>query len=815
MSTCTRCGETLIETAKLAFCPHCLDAFIPSGMIARDIDEEATFGRIRDFLNHTAEPKTVILEREHGTGCTTALTALATHQVLPAALPDFTAFAFDANRPAYRRFADFRAFLRMTVRGYAPQYEEPDTDPTRACTMMLNTLMEQLRRRGAAKRMLLFILLPDEIPADFIRALPRERNLPPQSSLFLVCGRGQAPELLELLPRAKTLPGVFRDDPIHIRAVNELFTKSIFRLGFWKKMTGGNAVIEQARRLTELDYHRIYLMQSLMQSQALSADELEGVTDLWQSAFQFYQTQWGSARFETVAQAAATMSLWHYPIPPMLLPGLCAREPEQLMDVFRMPELVRVTSQEGRVVASIASPEATEALRTFAPDAFRKAAARVRSLALGEECVSFPAGDACWFFANAADAIAAHGTPEEQAQLLSEQAAAQTDALLQALRQSGAISIEEEEEIWNARAFFARTHARPLLQMDACMHRLRLHEEMNLPSAVISDLTELLEGAQPTFQRRAAGRPMLAQLYAQRARWCAKASRIRAALEDYRRAVAFAEPPPDPNPTAADSGGLLAALLAERGAFEQEHRLYELMMDDFDRAMAILQAQPTPDPAVLAPLLLRRGQALVQQGRDAPALDDLNWLSALLAQSPLPNGLHLQCESHRLQGAVFDRQHAFIRAAAAYGRAIELLRAAASDDPALLPDLAAAYGDRAHSHEQSGNTEFAYADRSEAILALTAPEAPSAGSPVPLARAYLNRARVLGEMHRAEEGVADCTAGIRLLEPLIGSSSREVPLLCAELYQQQEALHQAISDVRGAAEDHRRRAQLQILLRER
>ena len=113
MSKCTHCGAPLTEAPGLSFCPKCMDCFIPSSIVMPDVDEAETFARIRDYLNESSDNgQLMILERDPGTGCTTALYALATHQLVPQALPDFTAFYFDAHRPAYRLMSDFRSFLR-------------------------------------------------------------------------------------------------------------------------------------------------------------------------------------------------------------------------------------------------------------------------------------------------------------------------------------------------------------------------------------------------------------------------------------------------------------------------------------------------------------------------------------------------------------------------------------------------------------------------------------------------------------------------------------------------------------------------------
>ena len=96
MSKCAHCGEVRTEAPGLSYCPNCNDCFIPGNVIPPEIDEEETFSRMRIYLNESSDGgQLMILAREPGTGCTTALYALATHQLMPPSMPDFTAFSVE------------------------------------------------------------------------------------------------------------------------------------------------------------------------------------------------------------------------------------------------------------------------------------------------------------------------------------------------------------------------------------------------------------------------------------------------------------------------------------------------------------------------------------------------------------------------------------------------------------------------------------------------------------------------------------------------------------------------------------------------
>lgn len=808
MSICTRCGEVLTETPGLSFCPKCMDCFIPSGMISPDVEEEETFARIRSYLNEDQEPgRLLIWEREHGTGCTTALHALATHQLLPHALPDFTAFYFDANRPPYRIMDDFRSFLRGAVRVYAPRYEEPDAEPATACTRMLADLSEQVLLRSARKHLLIFIALPEHLPEDFLRELPRGRSLPRRTGLFLVCSKGQGTSLNQIIPRAQSLPPILRNSELHYRAIRQMMTDT-FCPTFRHRLAGGGRAVEQGIASAGGDYHRAHLLQVLYEeAHAFSPQELPAAADVWQFALKHYEHEWGGYRFHAALRIAVMLVVWGIPLPPMILPGLCDTSTDALADALRIPELLRLDRQEDTVVVSISCPEAVNALRTYVPEAFREAAERLVALAEGDAPLRLPHGGLCRFYSGAPEALARFGDDALLKRFLKPEITARMHRRMCDALATESISPAEVDEVWTARIWFARVHTYLPLRAEACQYRLQLHRSQNLPASEAADLTELLDAVQPIFQRRAEGRLQLARFYAQRADCFVRACRARAALEDFDRAVRFASQlPDDPDPAVLEE---LAELLYARGEFELQHRLHEQALDDFDQVIRILDQIDTADSALPERVLMARSKTYARLQKVQAALQDLDRLCGLLPPERTP----LRCEAYALQGELFDEAGEPLKAAAAYSRVVEHYRALVPDAPQYLPELAEAYGARATSYERNGNTDCAYADRCEAIEMLTSEETPSDLPPEFLATAYLKRAQLLGHLERHAEAIADCTAGIALLEPKVTSSAKELVALCLALYKERDRLYTIMDCPTGATEDRRRMMQLRILLR--
>ena len=254
----------------------------------------------------------------------------------------------------------------------------------------------------------------------------------------------------------------------------------------------------------------------------------------------------------------------------------------------------------------------------------------------------------------------------------------------------------------------------------------------------------------------------------------------------------------------------MAELRFVRGRFELQHRLFEQALDDFDRAVLLLENQPQAID-LRTEALMARARTLAQLHKDDAALEDLNILCALLSSAKRqPNSL--LCEAFTLQGELYDRKPDPLKAAAAYGRVVEYYRLLAHEDPQQLPALAKAYAARAASYIHNDNLPCAYADFSESIETLTAEDAPNGLPPEPLADAYLQRARLLHRTDRLAEALADCTAGIMLLEPHVSTTTRTPTALCLALYQLRERLHVLTDSTTMAAEDRRRMAQLQIML---
>ena len=811
MSACTRCGTSLIEANGLSFCPKCADCFIPSGMIAPDVEQEETFARIRTYLNeNTQDGRLLILEREHGTGCTTALHALATHQLLPHALPDFTAFYFDANRPQYRLMRDFRHFLRTAIRIYSPRYEEPDAEPSTCCARMLSDLTEQLLLRSSQKKLLLFISLPEVLPEDFLRLLPRGRSIPQRAGVFLLCLHGQAESLQSLLPRAQVLPPILRNGELHTKAIRQMLTET-FCPTLRQRLSGGGRRAEQAYPLLRGDFHRAHLLCTLQTEYRLfDGQALPQADTLWHFALQYFTQEWGATRMHAALCVAVMTTLWCCPLPPMMLPALCGVSPEALADALQIPELLRVDRQEDTVVISVSCPEAAEVLHALYPQLFEWATARIAALADGSDALRLTKNGMCRFYTGAIETLSRAHCTDLLNKLMVPDVSARIHRQLQDACSNGQMTADEADEVWTSFIWFARTHNHLRLRIEAGRYRLKLHQAQNLPSAEANDLTELLEAVQPIFQRHEEGRLQLSQLYEQRAECNARACRARAALEDYDRAVRFAQAPAESIPS-NDAVLRLADLRLARGRFETRHRLFEQALDDFDRAVLLLEELNKITPQLLD-ALIERARTLMQLHKDDAALEDLEHLCTLLPPDRGQPGL-LRCEACTLQGELYDRKPDPLKAAAAYGRVVEYYRLGAQEDPQLLPALAAAYSARAASYIHNDNLSCAYADYSESIETLTAEDAPDNLPPEPLADAYLQRARLLHRTDRFDEALSDCTAGIMLLEPHVSTSARALTALCLSLYQLRERLHVLTDSATMAAEDRRRMAQLQILLR--
>ena len=808
MTACTHCGTTLIDTPQLSYCPKCLDCFIPSRQIDQEFEEEETFDRIRSYLTGSPdEGQLVILAREHGTGCTTALNALATHQVLPHALPDFAAFYFDADSPVYRLDRDFRHFLRSAIRAYDPRYEAPDADSPRACALMLAALAEQTQLRAARKKLILFIALPDSLPTEFLRGLPRGRNLPKHTALFLICTPAQTQTLQQLLPRVRVLPPVCLNGALHMRAVRRLLDQSVLRRGWRQRLRSGEQSVEEALRLTKGDYHRIYLLDAMRKAAAFPPDTLPQ-TDLWSCAFQFYGSAWGAERIRRVCAFTAMIDTWPTPVPPMLLPALCGLPPETLADTLRFPELIRVSQQGHTVVVSLASQEAAAFLRSRSPELFAGTVERLVALATGtEQMPELPHSGLCRFFSSAADAVARHGTAEQLHRLMANDAVSYMCRTMADARRAETMTAAEEEEVWDARIRFTQSTHDLLSHLDACNRRKALHEAQNTPSGVIADITALLQALQPICPGRPEGRKLLAELYAQRGEWNLRACRARAALEDYNRAIRFAEPLPESGELSEDSRRTLIRLLLMRASFARKHRMHEQLADDLDRAILLLQQSDAPDADAWTQALRMRAQLMIRVERYDRAQADLEAAGALLPQVTSAENARCCTDIYRMQGQIYDSTGEPLKAAASYGRLIALYR---SQDKPPLRALAQAYAARAAAHEQNHDFDCAYADRSEAIEMLLQPTDRPATE---LAQAYLARARLLGRVGRAQEGADDCTEAIRLLEPLVGGSERAPTLLCTEAYRERESLYMAVGCEARADEDRRRLRQLRILLR--
>ncbi len=808
MSKCAHCGEVLTEAPGLSYCPNCNDCFIPGNVIPPDIDEEETFSRMRIYLNESSDGgQLMILAREPGTGCTTALYALATHQLMPPSMPDFTAFYFDAHRPPYRMMNDFRAFLRSSIRSYSPRYEEPDADDAAACTRMLADLNEQVMMRSARKKLLLFISLPDQLPEDFLMSLPRGRALPRRTGVFLVCSTGAGDRLKRILPRAQVLPPVVRGSDLHIRAIRRMMAQT-FSPKLFQRWMGGTRYVDAAVAAADGDFHRAYLLRSLYtEHHAFAPGQIPEPEDLWPFAIQYFTNLWGEERMRAVAALTLMLMLWGDPLPPMMLPGLCGIPASALEDALRIPELLRVGQQEDTVMISISTKEAAVALRTRFPGLMSELAVRIMDLAEDRIPLKMPAGGLCRFFCGAPYALARWNKPELLNRLLEH---SNTSSMHRRLNEQLGTGITEKEleQVWDSRVWFTREHDYLVLRIEATRYRQMLHQKQKRPAAEAEDLSELLDALQPMFQQHPEGRAQLSVFYEQRAECYIRAGRARSALEDFDRAVKYAAPLegalPDRN--------RLAQLLLARGKFELKHKLHEQALDDFNRAIRFLQSSDLPDMQVHQQLLMARAQTYSSQNKIMEALHDLDRLCILLAETP--NAVHnpLRCKAYMLQGELYDRAQEPFKAAAAYNRVVEYYRLLSQKDPVYIVALAEAYLARADSYERNGNWDFAYVDRSTAIDTLVG-EVAEGMPPEIIARAYFKRAVMLQQKERFEEAISDCSIGIELLEPHVTASAREITELCLALYRERDRMYTQLELSARALEDRRRIIQLQILLR--
>ena len=799
MPVCMRCGAALIETQRLNYCPKCLDSFLPGREIDREFEEEETFDRVRALL--TGGGSTLqIWPREPGTGCTTALTAIATHQVLPYALPDFTAFCFDAQRAPYRLSRDFRQFLIGAIRAFAPRYDAPDADAPHATALMLAELQRQLTLRAAQKQLLIFLLLPDALPTEFLRSLPRGRSLPPQTTLIFVCTPGQADALHTLFPRADCAPPILRTGERHTRAARALL-ESLYRQPLLRRARG-RALAEQALAYTGTDYHRIYLLEGLHRAGAVPADALPD-NPPETAALRHYAELLGDARLRDACALAAMAAVWPYPLPPTMLPGLCGKPPAALADALEIPELLRITVQNGAPVAAVPSESWIRALDAAYPSYRAEACRRITALAVGSAPMPpLPAGGLCRFFAELLDAAAKSGDDAMQDALRTPDAAACLRRTITTARRAGRMTPAEEEEVWDARIWATRSPADLLLHLDACRRRQALHEAMDQPGAVVADLSAMLRALMPVCTARPDGRRLLADLYAQRAEWNLRACRARSALEDCNRAVRFAEPLPGA-PLTDDETAALVRLLLARAVFARRHRMVELESEDLDRALTLLHTVPGGNESAMAQALQMRAELRLRAGWADDVQADLDRASALLPALAEADRPRCAAALHRMQGELYDQTGDPLRAAAAYGRQIALLRA--RTDRRAQSELAAAYGARAAAYARAGNFDCAYADRSEAIAVLRAADAPGAVR----AEAYLARAALLHTAARDAEAAADCGEAAHLLEPSVGGADRRLTQLCAEAYRLRIAW---LGDSADVADDRRRLQQLRILL---
>lgn len=809
MSKCATCDTILTEAPGLSFCPKCMECFIPGSTTLPDISEEETFSRIRNYLSENNDAgQLMILERESGTGCTTALYALSAHQLLPASLPDFTAFYFDAHRTPDRLMRDFRAFLRNAIRSYAPRYEEPDADDAAACTRMLSDLNEQVLQRSARKKLLLFIDLPDRLPESFLLSLPRGRALPKRTGIFLVCGANVGEPLKELIPRAVLLDPIRRSSELHNRTISRLMTQT-FCPDLRHRLLGGTRTAEIAVEAANSDLHRANLLISLYKNfNAFPSHQIPEGDDLWFTALEYFTHIWGEDRMRAAAALVLMLDLWGDPLPPMMLPGLCGIEADTLDDALRMPELLRLHRQEDTVVISVAAAEAVKALRLRYPDLQGELAMRIVEMAEGRIPLHLPKGGLCRFFCGAPYALSRWEDPELLDRLLDRKNAAWMHRYLSGTLGSQ-ITESELDQVWASRVWFTRENGYLVLRIEAAQYRRELHRKQNLPAAEAADLTELLEALHALFQQRPQGRAQLSVLYEQRAECHIRACRARSALEDLDRAVQYAEPAenfvPDIN--------RLARLLVTRGQFEMKHKLYEPAVEDYDRALRLLHSADPPDVSIRYQALLSRARVYASQQKTPEALHDLDRLCALLADDPELQNSSLRCEAYMLQGELYDREKDSFKAAAAYNRVVEYYRLLAQQDPSYTENLSDAYTARADSYERNGNWDFAYVDRCAAIDALTDEDAPKDIAPPIIAIAYLKRAMMFKRRNRLHEAISDCTNAIELLEPMISASARNIVTLCLAVYQERERMCIQLDFNARALEDRRRMAQLQILLR--
>lgn len=798
MPACMRCGATLTETPRLTYCPKCLDCFLPGREIDREFEEEETFDRVRALLTEGGSP-IQIWPRTAGTGCTTALTAIATHQVLPYALPDFTAFCFDAQRAAYRMTRDFRRFLQSAVRTFAPRYDAPDADDPHACALLLTELQRQLRLRAAQKQLLLFLLMPRRLPTEFLRLLPRGRSLPPQTTLILVCAPDQTATLRTLFPRADCAPPITCTGERHTRAARALL-ESMYRQPLLHRARG-RALTDRALQVTGGNYHRIYLLKALLEAGALPTDAVPD--DAPESrALRYFTETMGAARVRDACALATAAAVWPNPVPPTMLPGLCGVSPQALTDALEIPELLRISVQNGSPVASVASDAWGQAVRDAFPDARTDVLHRIAALATGDAPLPpLPVGGMIRFFAEIPDVADQADDPALQAALRTPDAAAYLRRTLAAARRAGQITPAEETEVWDARIWYTRNPADLLTHLEACRHRQALHEAQNLPGAVADDLTAQLLALVPVCTARPDGRHLLSELYGQRAMWNLRACRARAALEDYSRAIRFAEPLPGTVPTASESADLAALRLA-RAVFARRHKMADLESEDLDRAIALLQAVGGNESATVQALQMR-AELRLRAGRTDGVQADLDLAFAQLPALPETDRLHRAAALYRLHGTLLDQTDAPLRAAAAYGREIALLRTCPGRR--AQTDLAAAYAARAAAYARAAQTDCAYADRSEAIDVLRQCDA----APMAQANAYLARAALLHTVGRDSEAAADCGEAAHLLEPLVGGADRRITQRCAEAYRLRIAWR---DDPAATADDRRRLSQLRILL---
>ncbi|MBQ9082529.1 MAG: tetratricopeptide repeat protein [Clostridia bacterium] len=809
MSKCAHCGESLVETPRLSFCPSCSDCFIPGSIIPPDVDEEETFSRMRGFLNeHGDNGRLMILGREPGTGCTTALYALATHRLIPQSLPDFTAFYFDAHRPSFRMMSDYRTFLRAAIRSYSPRYEEPDADDAAACTRMLSDLNEQILMRSARKKLLLFISLPDQLPEDFLRSLPRGRALPKRTGVFLVCTTNTADRLKRMLPRAQVLPPIERGSDLHIRAIRRMMTQT-FCPNLRHRLMGGMRNVEAAIAAVDGDFHRAYLLRSLYtEHHAIQPHTIPEPEDLWTVAIQFFADKWGEERLRRVAALALMLVLWGHPLPPTMLPHLCGVPVSALEDALRLPELLRVGMQEDTPIVSISCKEPVAALRARFPDLLSELAVRIMDLAEDRVPLELPPGGLCRFFCGAPYALARWNKPELLNRLLDQNNTAAMHRKLNAQLGTG-ITEAELEQVWTSRIWFARENDSLLLRLESTQYRRALHQKQDRPAAEAEDLSELLDALQPAFQNHPDGRMLLSRLYEQRAQCNIRATRARSALEDFDRAVRFATP----FEGALTDVNRLARLLLARGEFELQHKLFEQALDDCNRSLKLVQYSDLPDMETHQTALMTRAQIYACQRKNREALYDLNHLCTILSEGPDAVHNPLRCKAYMLLGELYDKEKDPLKAAAAYSRVVEYYRFLSHRDPAYIIPLSEAYSARADSYERNENWDCSYVDRCTAIDTLVGEVAPDGLPLETLARAYMKRAIMLRDRARYEEAIADCSAAIDLLEPTVSATNRSATSLCLALYRERDRMYTHLEYNARALEDRRRIAQLQILLR--